>query len=197
MDLLGDIAGFMNEPIPSFYFEVTLLASGDFSEKAALSMGMQMLDDDASAFHQVTGLKMSYSTESWNEAGWAVPRASFEKINSEPVTLVRYLRLRHIGVSGFAADPFSGWCQETTHATKTWKHAIQKKDVIIQIYHPSIKNPLPVGPSSFPVAGFLLLDAYPVEWSISDLDSTNDSDPIKETIALQYTEMQRLAVPPV
>ncbi len=207
MSLLGDVVGFMNEPIPSFFFEVLVLenpikkdAEGKINKlemaKASAALAAQVLDPGATAFQQVSGLGITLETETFNEAGWSTPRNIFKNMKNDQVTLTRYLRPRHVGVMGFSADAFSGWCQDTVKAAKTWESQITPKDVMIFIYHPMIKNPLPVGPASFPVAGFLLQEAYPVEWSISELDSMNENEPIKETIALKFTELQRLAVPP-
>ncbi len=174
------IMDFIDEPIPSYYFEVSFIDSNP-GVMAMVSNIVQMFDSSTNAFQAVSGLKMSYSTEKFNEAGWAVPRATFTKVEAEPVVLTRYLRLRYM----LPLDPLSDWCKETMTSTKIWDQRIKKKDVIISIYHP-------LGPSKMPVAGFLLLDAYPTAWSITDLDSVNDSEPIKEIVSLEYTEMKRM-----
>jgi len=201
MDLLGNVVGFMNEPIPSFFFDVLFLEEFDLSNplasaSAMTSLAAQALDPVAAAFSEVSGLEITIGTESINEGGWSLPRASFDKMSNSELTLKRYLRPRHIGVMGFSLDPVSGWCQETVDSAKTWSAPIYKKDILIFIYHPMIQNPLPVGPSAFPVAGFLVREAYPTKWSISDLNSTDESQPVIETIGFQYTELQRLAIPP-
>lgn len=201
MDLLGNIVGFMNEPIPSFFFEALVLESFDTSDplamaKATTALAAQALDPIATAFSEISGLEIALSTGVINEAGWSTPRPVFEKMNTSALVMKRYLRPHHVGIMGFSLDPFSGWCQDTIKAAKTWETAIVPKDILIFIYHPMIKNPLPVGPSSFPVAGFLAQEAFPTKWSISDLNSTEEGQPIVETIELQYTELQRLAVPP-
>lgn len=196
MDLLGDIVGFMNEPIPSFFFEVQVLDKFDMSNPLAIAGAVADLATGGGAFQSISGLEVAFSVDYINEAGWSTPRPTFSKMNNSEVTLVRYLKPKHIGIMGFSLDAFSGWCQETMTAAKKWEEQITTKDVLIFVYHPSIKNPLPIGPASFPVAGFLLQEAFPTKWSISDLDSLNDSDPVKETIGLSFTEIQRLAVPP-
>jgi hypothetical protein len=201
MDLMKNIAGFMNEPIPSFFFEVLVIEKFDLSNPFALtaataSMAMQALDPIATAFSDVQGLTVSFKTTEINEAGWSSPRPTFDRVNNDELTLVRYLRPRHIGVMGFSLDPLTGWCQETMQTVKTWEAQVVKKDVMVFIYHPMIQNPLPVGPSSMPVAGFILQDAFPTSWGVSDLSSTAGDAPIKETIKFKYTEIQRLAIPP-
>jgi hypothetical protein len=201
MDLMNSIIGFMNEPIPSFFFEVLFLEEFDLSNPFAMtaataSLAMQALDPVATAFADVQGLTVSFKTNEVREAGWSSPRPTFDAVNNDELTLVRYLRPRHIGVMGFALDPISGWCQETMSTVKKWDKQVLKKDILVFIYHPMIQNPLPVGPSSFPVAGFMLQDAFPTSWGISDLSSTAGDAPIKETIKFKYTEIQRLAIPP-
>lgn len=201
MDLLKNILGFMNEPIPSFFFEVLFLEKFDLSSPFAMmsataSLAVQALDPVACAFSEVDGLNIALETTSINEAGWSTPRPVFDKMKNDELTLTRYLRPRHIGVMGFSLDPVTGWCQDTVKAAKTWKTQIVTKDILVFIYHPMIQNPLPVGPSSFPVAGFLVQEAFPKEWGISSLSSTNSGEPIKETIKFGYTELQRLAIPP-
>jgi len=201
MDLLGNIIGFMNEPIPSFYFEVLFLDEFDMSDpfamtKATASLAIQMLDPVACAFSEVSGLEIALNVEELNEAGWSTPRPAFTKMSNSALTLKRYLRPRHIGVMGFSLDPVSGWCQETVAAAKTWETKVVTKDILVFIYHPMIQNPLPVGPSSFPVAGFLAQSAFPTKWAISDLSSTEEGQPVVETIEFKFTELQRLAIPP-
>ena len=202
MDLAGNIVGFMNEPIPSFFFDVLFLddnfdPSNPLASKSALaSLALQALDPIAAAFSEVSGLEMAFSTETVNEAGWSLPRDSFDKMTSSELELKRYLRPRHIGVMGFSLDPVSSWCQKTFESAKTWAKAITKKDILIFIYHPMVKNPLPIGPSAlFPVAGFLVKEAFPVKWTVSPLNSTDDSQAITETISFKYTELTRLAIP--
>ena len=199
MDLLSTISGFMNEPIPSFFFEVLFFERTDSlipkSMSISASLAMQA-DPMATAFTDVGGLNMSFDTIALNEAGWSTPRPSFDKIKNEELTLQRYLRPRHIGVMGFSLDPTSEWCQKTMTSAKTWEEKIEVKDIMICIYHPMIQNPLPVGPSSFPVAGFLIHEAFPTSWGISDLSSTAGDVPIKETIKFGYTEIERLKIPP-
>ncbi|WMX14630.1 MULTISPECIES: phage tail protein [unclassified Aureispira] len=200
MDLLSNIVGFMNEPIPSFFFEVLFFERSDsFSFKTmsiSASLALQALDPMATAFSDVQGLKMSFATTPLNEAGWSTPRPSFDKIDNDELVLQRYLRPRHIGVMGFSLDPTSEWCQKTMSSAKTWEEKIEVKDIMICIYHPMIQNPLPIGPSSFPVAGFLIHEAFPTSWEISDLSSTSGDAPIKETIKFKYTEIERLEIPP-
>ncbi|MGH1339392.1 MAG: hypothetical protein ACRBFS_24950 [Aureispira sp.] len=191
----------MNEPIPSFFFEVLFIEKFDPSAPfafaaATASLAMQALDPIATAFSDVQGLTVSYKTDTVKEAGWSSPRPTFSEVNNDELTLVRYLRPRHIGVMGFALDPITGWCQETMQTVKTWESQVLKKDIMVFIYHPMIQNPLPVGPSSFPVAGFMLQEAFPTSWGVSDLSSTAGDAPIKETIKFKYTEIQRLAIPP-
>jgi hypothetical protein len=67
---------------------------------------------------------------------------------------------------------------------------------MICIYHPMIQSPIPggIGPSSFPVAGFLVHEAFPTSWGISDLSSSGGDTPIKETIKFKYTEIERLKI---
>ncbi len=201
MDLLSNILGFMNEPIPSFFFEVLFLEEFDMSNPLAMtsataSLAIQMLDPVACAFSEVSGLEIALNTSEFNEAGWSTPRPMFDKMSTSALTLKRYLRPRHIGIMGFSLDPVTGWCQETVKAAKTWESAIEPKDIMIFVYHPMIKNPLPVGPSSFPIAGFLAKRAFPTKWAISDLSSTEEGQPIIETIEFKYSELMRLEVPP-
>ncbi|MFT5646111.1 MAG: hypothetical protein ACI976_000789 [Aureispira sp.] len=197
MDLLSTISGFMNEPIPSFFFEVFVYdipAPGSISLSVTASLAMQVLDPVATAFSDISGLDMSFATTPINEAGWSTPRPSFDKINNEELVLQRYLRPRHIGLGSFSLDPTSEWCQNTMQSAKTWSETIKVKNIMICIYHPMIQNPLPIGPSSFPVAGFLVHEAFPTSWGISDLSSTAGDTPIKETIKFKYTEIERLKV---
>lgn len=202
MDLLGSIVEFMNEPIPSFFFEVLFLEDRfDPSNPMAMmsataSLAAQVLDPTACAFMEVSGLEIALNTTEYNEGGWSTPRPMFDKMSTSSITLKRYLRPRHVGIMGFSADPVSGWCQDTVQAAKKWDKKIYTKDMMIFIYHPMIQNPLPIGPASFPIAGFLVLEAFPVKWSISDLSSTEEAQPVVETIEFKCTELQRLAVPP-
>jgi hypothetical protein len=187
----------MNEPIPSFFFEVFVYdipTAGAPSLSVTASLAMQALDPVATAFSDISGLDMSFATTSINEAGWSTPRPSFDKINNEELVLQRYLRPRHIGLGSFSLDPTSEWCQNTMQSAKTWSEKIVVKNIMICIYHPMIQNPLPIGPSSFPVAGFLIHEAFPTSWGISDLSSTAGDAPIKETIKFKYTEIERLKV---
>ena len=205
MGLLGDAMAFLEEPIPSFYFEVVVQermnAGGIMNTVINLAknaiMGSMGPGSDSNSFHTVNGLEISFATTEINEAGWSSPRPAFDKMVNGELELVRYLRPRHMGIMGMSLDPMSGWCKETMEAAKTWEKPVVTKDVLIYIYHPALKNPLPVGPSSFPLAGFIAQEAYPTFWGVSQLDSTNDSDPVKETIKLKYTEMQRIEVPPM
>jgi len=197
MDLLSTISGFMNEPIPSFFFEVFVYdipTPGGPTLSVTASLAMQALDPVATAFSDISGLDMSFATTPINEAGWSTPRPSFDKINNEELVLQRYLRPRHIGLGSFSLDPTSEWCQNTMQSAKTWSEKIEVKNIMICIYHPMIQNPLPIGPSSFPVAGFLIHEAFPTSWGISDLSSTAGDTPIKETIKFKYTEIERLKV---
>lgn len=201
MDLLGSIVGFLNEPVPSYFFEVIILDEFDMSDPFAMttamaSLAIQVLDPVSAAFSEVSGLEITLGSEEYTEAGWSTPRPIFTSMSNSELTLKRYLRPRHIGVMGFALDPISGWCQETVRAAKTWESKITTKSILIIIYHPMIQNPLPVGPAAFPIAGFLVQDAYPTKWAISDLNSTEEGTPITETIGFKYTELQRLAIPP-
>ncbi len=204
MGLFGNIMGFLEEPVPSFYFEVEVqerldsasgIASTVMGAVSSLILGDSAPSSNANSYQSVEGLGISFSTGTINEAGWSSPRPTFDKMNNDELTLVRYLRPKHMGIMGFSLDPMSDWCKKTMDSAKRWHESIETKDVMIYIYHPAIKNPLPVGPSSFPVAGFLAQEAYPIKWAISGLDSMNESEPIKETIVLRYTEMQRLEVP--
>ena len=198
----SDMLGFFNEPIPSFFFEVFFMPDefdpndGLAFTKAMADLAIQLLDPGANAFKSVSGMEIAFSMESINQGGWSTPTQTFGKLNNAEITLTRYLRPRHIGIMGFSLDPISGWAQETVQAAKTWEKRMYMKDVLIFIYHPLIKNPLPVGPQSFPISGFLLKRAMITKWSVSDLDSLNVNDPIVETIGLQCEEIQRLAVPP-
>lgn len=201
MDVLKNITKFLNEPIPSFFFEVLFLERFDLSNPLAMvsataSLAVQALDPVATAFSEIDGLEIALNTEDHQEGGWSVPRPMFTNVTASSITLKRYLRPRHIGVMGFSLDPVSGWCQDTVRSTKIWHQKIITKDILIFIYHPMIQNPLPVGPSSFPIAGFMAQEAFPVKWGISSLSSTNDGEPIVETIEFKYTELQRLAIPP-
>jgi len=197
MDLFSTIANFANEPIPSFFFEVFFYERPDSlldSLSVTASLAMQMVDPIATAFSDVSGLDMSFATTPLNEAGWSTPRPSFDKINNEELVLQRYLRPRHIGMGTFSLDPTSEWCQKTMQSAKTWEEKIEVKNIMICIYHPMIQNPMPIGPSSFPVAGFLVHEAFPTSWGISDLSSTGGDVPIKETIKFKYTEIERLKI---
>ena len=202
MDLLGNIVGFLNEPVPSYFFEVMILESAfDFNNPLAMtsaiaSLAIQVLDPVSCAFSEVSGLEISLDVGEFSEAGWSTPRPLFNKMTNSALTLKRYLRPRHIGVMGFSLDPVSGWCQDTVQAAKTWEKRMYTKDIMIFVYHPMIQNPLPVGPAAFPIAGFIAQEAFPVKWSISDLSSTEEGQPIIETIEFKFTELQRLAVPP-
>ena len=201
MDLLDSIVGFLNEPVPSYFFEVMILDEFDTSDPFAMttamaSLAIQVLDPVSAAFSEVSGLEITLGSEEYIEAGWSTPRPMFTAMSTSELTLKRYLRPRHIGVMGFSLDPISGWCQETVIAAKHWETKITTKNILIFIYHPMIQNPLPVGPSAFPIAGFLVQEAYPTKWAISDLNSTEEGAPITETIGFKYTELQRLAIPP-
>jgi hypothetical protein len=202
MDLLGGIISFMNEPIPSFFFEVLILDDPFDADNpmammsATASLAVQALDPTACAFTEVSGLEIVLNTNDYPEGGWSTPRPQFKDISTSTLTLKRYLRPRHVGIMGFSFDPISGWCQDTVQAAKKWEKKIKPKDMMIFVYHPMIQNPLPVGPASFPIAGFLVQEAFPVKWGISDLSSTEEAQPIVETIDFKYTELQRLAIPP-
>ena len=201
MDLLGSIVGFLNEPVPNYFFEVMFLddpfdKDDMFAMTSALaSLAIQVLDPVSCAFTSVNGLEIAMDTEDFSEAGWSTPRPSFKNMVNSPIVLERYLRPRHIGVMGFSLDPVSGWCQDTVQAAKTWEKRMYTKDIMIFVYHPMIQNPLPVGPAAFPIAGFIAQEAFPVKWSISQLNSTQE-EAIIETIEFKFTELQRLAIPP-
>ena len=205
MDLLGalgPVGDFLNEPIPSFFFELLFLedpfdSKDPFAMTAAMAdLAVQAMDSGAIAFSEVDGLELSYGTSEYNEAGWSTPRKMFTNVSTSALTVKRYLKPRHIAVMGMSLDPVTGWCQDTLKAVKNWEEKVRTKDILIFIYHPLLKNPLPIGPSALPLAGFLVQEAYPTKWGISALNSTDDSAPILETIEFQYTEIQRLAVPP-
>ncbi|MDC0231639.1 phage tail protein [Aureispira] len=202
MDALSAIVDFLNEPIPSYFFEVLFLDDPFDAEdplamtKAAASLAIQVLDPVACAFTEVDGMEINLDTTTLKEAGWSSPRSHFTGMSYSDITLKRYLRPRHIGVMGFSLDPVSGWCQDTIQAAKTWEKKVVTKDLMIFIYHPMIQNPLPIGPAAFPIAGFIVQEAYPCKWSISTLSSTEDSSPVIETVSFKFTELQRLAVPP-
>jgi len=188
----------MNEPVPSFFFEVIVLDSLGASianavKKAKSEMSSESLDKAAAAFSEVNGLEIGLEVGSINEAGWSTPRPVFERMSTGVLELKRYLRPRHIGEMGFGLDPFSGWCQDTVKAAKTWETAVKPKDVVVLIYHPMIRTGQS-GNSSVPVAGFIAQEAFPSKWGISSLNSTDESQPIIETIELRYTELQRLVV---
>ncbi len=199
--MLGPVGDFLNEPIPSFFFEMLFLEKFDPSDPLAMAgavadLAIQALDSGAVAFSEIDGLEISYGTSEYNEAGWSTPRKMFDKVSTSALTVKRYLKPRHIGVMGFSLDPVSGWCQDTIQAVKLWEKPVTTKDILIFVYHPLLKNQVPIGPAALPIAGFLVQEAYPTKWGISALNSTDDSAPIVETIEFQYTEIQRLAVPP-
>ena len=202
MDALSAIVDFLNEPIPSYFFEVMFLedpfdAQDPFAMTTAIaSLAIQVLDPVACAFTEVDGMEINLDTDVVNEAGWSSPRPTFKSMSYSDITLKRFLRPRHIGVMGFALDPVSGWCQDTIQAAKTWEKKILTKDIMIFIYHPMIQNPLPIGPAAFPIAGFIVQEAFPCKWSLSTLSSTEDSSPVIETVSFKFTELQRLAIPP-
>ena len=199
---MDTIIGFLNEPIPSYFFEVMFLddpfdADNPLAMTSAIaSLAIQVLDPVACAFSEVSGLEIALDVGEYSEAGWSTPRPMFNKMTNSALTLKRYMRPRHIGVMGFSLDPVSGWCQETVIAAKTWESKITTKDLMIFIYHPMIQNPLPIGPAAFPIAGFLVQEAFPTKWSISDLNSTEEGQPMIETVEFKFTELQRLAIPP-
>ena len=200
MDTARAIYDLLNEPVPSYYFEVLILDEFDLDDPFAMmtataSLALQVLDPKAAAFAEVSGLELTLGSEEYIEAGWSTPRPMFTAMSTSELTLKRYLRPRHIGVMGFALDPISGWCQDTIIAAKHWETKITTKNILIFIYHPMISNPLGA-PKHLPIAGFLVQEAYPTKWSVSDLNSTEESSPIMETIGFKYTELQRLAVPP-
>lgn len=190
MDFLNNLMGFMNEPVPSFFFEVQFLEESNALMGSAKSMIAGALDPEANAFTDVDGLNIAFETTSINEAGWSSPRPVFDKMKNEELTLSRYLRPRHIGgMLTFSMDPITEWCQETMEAAKTWEKQVVKKNVLIYIYHPM----MPTKPS-IPVAGFLVHEAFPTSWGVSPLSSTNTGDPIKETVKFGYTEIERLVI---
>lgn len=196
MDFLKNLIGFMNEPVPSFFFEVLFLEESDTLFGSATALMTRALDPVANAFTEVDGLNIAFDTDSFNEAGWSSPRPIFKSMKNEELTLTRYLRPRHIGMMTFGLDPITGWCQETMKSAKTWETQIVKKHVLIYIHHPMMQTPPPIAsPSPFPVAGFLVREAFPTSWGVSPLSSTNSGEAIKETIKFGYTEIERLVIP--
>lgn len=200
LGMLGPVGDFLNEPIPSFFFELLFLEEFDMSNPLAMAgvmaeLAMQAADSGAVAFSEVDGLELSYGTSEYNEAGWSTPRKMFDKVSTSALTVKRYLKPRHISMGGMALDPVTGWCQNTLKAVKNWEEKVITKDILVFIYHPLLKNPIPIGPSALPLAGFLIQEAYPTKWGVSALNSTDDSAPIVETIEFQYTEIQRLEIP--
>jgi phage tail-like protein len=197
MDALKNIIGFLNDPVPNFFFGVLVVDNPMASAKAAVGM-ISQLDPIASAFTEVSGLEVGMDLESnISEGGNQIPIRLPGRIKADTLKLKRYLRPRHIAVGGFSLDPLTGWSQDVFTSAKTWADPIEVKDLIIVIYHPQIKNPLPIGPSAFPIAGYLVLRAYPVRWATGDLNSTSDSEPVTEEFEFSYEEIQRLAIPPV
>lgn len=198
MDALSNIIGFLNDPVPNFFFGVFVLDNPLASATSAVGM-ISQLDPIASAFTEVSGLELSLDNAATtvSEGGNQIPIRLPGRIKTETLTLKRYLRPRHIAIGGFSLDPLTGWAQEVFSAAKTWEDKIVVKDLIIVVYHPQIKNPLPIGPSAFPIAGYLVLRAYPMKWATGDLSSTSENEPVTETFEFSYEEMQRLAIPPV
>jgi phage tail-like protein len=199
MDIIENIIGSLNEPVPSFFFEVLILDEFDNEDPKAMdgamaSLALQVLDPVSAAFSEVSGLEITLGSEEYTEAGWSTPRPMFTAMSNSELTLKRYLRPRHVYTKAFLLDPISGWCQETIEAAKTWESKITTKSIIIIIYHPTIPNPFP-GPGPLPIAGFLVQGAYPTKWAVSDLNSTEESTPITETIGFKYTELSRVELP--
>lgn len=196
MDALQNVISFLNDPVPNFFFGVLVVDNPLASATSAVGM-ISQLDPVASAFTEVSGLELGMNTDEIQEGGNQIPLRFPKGVKADTLKLKRYLRPRHIAVAGFSLDPLTGWSQEVFEAAKKWEKEIPVKDLIIVIYHPQIKNPLPVGPSAFPIAGYLVLRAYPIRWATSDLNSTSDSEPITEEFEFSYEEIQRLAIPPV
>lgn len=197
MDALTSIMDFLNDPVPNFFFGVFVLDDPLASATSAVGM-ISQLDPTATAFTEISGLEIGMEVGTTvNEGGNSIPIRLPDRIKTDILTLKRYLRPRHIAIGGFSLDPLTGWAQEVFTAAKSWEDQIQPKDLIIVIYHPQIKNPLPVGPAAFPIAGYLVLRAYPTKWGTSDLNSTSDSEAIVETFEFSYEEIQRLAIPPI
>lgn len=203
MDALSNIVSFLNDPVPNFFFGVLVVdnpfaAGGSLNASAAVGL-ISQLDPVASAFTEVSGLELSFdnAAQTISEGGNQLPIRLPGRIKTETLTLKRYLRPRHIAISGFSLDPLTGWSQTVFDTAKTWSKQLELKDLIIVVYHPQIKNPLPIGPSAFPIAGYLVLRAYPMKWATSDLNSTSDSEAIVETFEFSYEEIKRLAIPPI
>jgi len=188
----------MNEPVPSFFFGVQIVdIIGDLTSAISAVKGLiTQMDPVASAFTEVSGLEIGLDTTAWEEGGNQIPVKLPGRMKNETLTLKRYLRPRHIAIGGFSLDPLTGWAQETLDAGKSWETTIVPKNIIVVVYHPQVKNPLPVGPSAFPVASYLVSRAYPIKWATGDLNSTSE-DPIPETFEFAYSEISRVQVPPV
>jgi hypothetical protein len=199
LDALKTIKRFVDEPIPSFFFGAFFMdaspADGIMGAAQKATALLSQLDPTAGAFTEITGLTVGIEEDSKFDGGSNFNITLPKNLKTEKLTLKRYLRPRHVGVMGFSADPLTGWCQETMQTYKSWTKQLKLKHVLIIVYHPQIKNPLPIGPSAFPIAGFIAEEAYPVSWDISDLGSTSE-EPIQETITLAYKRMYRLSVPP-
>ncbi|MCH2042870.1 MAG: phage tail protein [Saprospiraceae bacterium] len=199
--LVTTISDFINDPIPSFYFGVSIVDSTPESFLGAIggagaSSVIQALDPVATAFTEVSGLEMGLDSGSvtWEEGGNSVPIKLPGRLKNDVITLKRYLRPRHIAVGGFSLDPLTGWASETFERARYWSDKLVVKDLYIVVYHPQVKNPIPVGPSALPIAGYHVQGAYPTKWSMSDLSSTNESDPITETFEFTYQDMDRIKV---
>lgn len=198
MDTLKSIMSFLNEPVPSFFFGVLIVDIVDnlLSSPSAVTGLLTQMDPTASAFTEVSGLELGLNTTDWEEGGNQIPLKLPGRMKNETLTLKRYLRPRHVAVGGFALDPLTGWAQETFEAAKSWETSIVPKNIIVVVYHPQVKSPLPVGSSAFPVASYMVERAYPIKWATGDLNSTSE-DPIPETFEFAYSEISRVQVPPV
>ena len=207
LNFITNALRFVNEPVPSFFFGVFLVdanvtslgvtadAAATAQRYASSAIGiLSQADPIAAAYTEVTGLSVGADEESKFDGGSNLNIVLPKGLKTDKLTLKRYLRPRHMAVGGFSLDPITGWCQQTMDIYKKWHRKIVLKHVMVVIYHPQLKNPLPVGPSAFPIAGYMAEEAYPLSWYISDLGSMTE-EPIVETIELSYKRLYRLSLP--
>ena len=163
---------FNRDPVPSFYFGVTIQELNDPSSVAG-------------AFTEISGLEIGLDSGAitWEEGGNSVPVKLPGRLKNDAVTLKRYLRKVTFGFG----DPLTGWVQETFRSAHTWTTLIKVKNIIIDVYYPQKGRALII-------AQYNVIGAYPTKWTMSDLSSTNESDPITETFEFAYRDIERVSV---
>ena len=187
MSLAKSFIKITDDPIPGFFFEVQMMdsQSSKIGQTVSSLIGLGSPSNSAS-FTEVQGLNIGADEpESKIEVGMNIPITLPKALRTDKLTLKRYLRPKH---SVSPKDAFTKWCEDSFDIYQNWNKSLPVKNIMVKILHPHIKG---TGSSYVPVATFLAERCFPINWEISDLNSTNAEEPIVETITLAYQRLLR------